>query len=392
MKKNETLTRRGFLTTSAAVTTGAMLTACGASKTLTNETKEEKIIYRTLGRTNLKLPIVSMGVMRADNPNLVTAALKLGMTHFDTAHVYQGGKNEEMVGNIFQNIPRDSFTMATKIHPGREQLSTAKFLEKLDISLKRLKMDYVDILYLHSAKNREFTLNEEYLNALTKAQEQGKTRYIGVSTHSHEPEVLQAAIDAKIYDVALVAYNFKQDHRKEMDEMIAKAANAGIGIVGMKTMAGGFLDKAKTKPVNCKAALKWALNNPNIHTTIPGFTTFDQLMENFSVMADLKLTADEEKDLALAFNESGLFCNGCKQCVAQCKKHLPIPDLMRAYMYNYGYNYPAKAKDTVAACNISNNPCEDCSECIVHCVKQFNVAEKIADISRIQHVPNEFLA
>jgi hypothetical protein len=71
---------------------------------------------RMLGRTGIEVPIVSMGVMNADNPNLVRAALDGGIFLLDTAHGYQEGRNEEMLGTVIKDRKRDSFVLATKVH------------------------------------------------------------------------------------------------------------------------------------------------------------------------------------------------------------------------------------------------------------------------------------
>ena len=82
----------------------------------------------------------------------------------------------------------------------------------------------------------------------------------------------------------LPRYNFNLTYLEELDDAIARGSAAGLGIVAMKTMAGGFFDKERTQPINATAALKWAMNNPNVHTSIPGMTAFDMLDENIKVM------------------------------------------------------------------------------------------------------------
>ena len=67
--------------------------------------KKESFIYRSLGKTGIRIPIVSMGVMNANNPQLVQAALDAGIVLFDTAHMYQGGRNEEMIGKVIKGSP-----------------------------------------------------------------------------------------------------------------------------------------------------------------------------------------------------------------------------------------------------------------------------------------------
>lgn len=389
--------RRNFIKTGVAGLAGAAI--------LPNvlRGKEKKpFIYRTLGKTGIKLPIVSMGVMNADNPKLVEAALDAGIFHLDTAHVYQRGKNEEMVGQVIKNRPRDAFVISTKIlgsHADRktglftEKTTAADFIKDFEISLKRLELEYVDILYLHSAKRKEAVLFEPLIGALQKLKKQGKTRFVGVSTHRNEPEVLRAAADSKVYDVVLTAYNFKQSHVAEVEKAIAYAAGKGIGIVAMKTQAGVYWDKEKQNPINMKAALKWALQNENVHTAIPGFTSFDQLTLDISVMADLTLTPREREDLRLGKKAvlTGLYCQQCEKCLPQCGQKFDIPTLMRSYMYAYGYKNLALARETFAAVELSKLPCTDCHTCKVKCTMGFNIREKILHIARIQDIPADFL-
>ncbi len=350
--------------------------------------RREGYIYRTLGRTGVVLPIVSMGVMNADNPELVRAALDAGLVHLDTANVYQRGRNEEMIGQVIKGRPRDSFFIATKVKEDE------KFMELFDISLQRLGLDYVDILYLHNLSKRDNVLKPENLEVMEKAKKSGKARFIGVSTHSNEPEVIRAAIEAKIYDVVLTGYNFRKDYIKDLDAAIAEAAAAGVGIIAMKTMAGAFWDRQRTQPINTKAALKWALNNPNITTAIPGMTTFDQLKSNLEVVKDIKLTPEELYDLKLgeAQNMAGLYCQGCQRCVPQCPKALPIPEMMRAYMYAYGYKNLGAAHELVSSLDLPENPCAGCEQCSVRCAFRFDVRERMIDINRLKAVPADFFA
>lgn len=403
--KKSALNRRDFLKVglTGLVTTGAAGLLLADDKKKKQDTKKqstaasgpqppggrrEGFIYRTLGRTGVVLPVVSMGVMNSDNPELVRAALDSGLVHLDTAHGYQRGRNEEMIGQVLKGRPRESFFIATKVREGE------KFLEMVGISLQRLGLDYVDILYLHNLSKRDNVLAEENLKVMEQVKKSGQARFIGLSTHSNEPEVIRAAIEARIYDVVLTGYNFRKDYIKDLDAAIAEAAGAGLGIVAMKTMAGAFWDKERTQPINTKAALKWALNNPNITTAIPGMTTFDQLKSNLDVVRDLKLTPEELYDLKMAEtqNLAGLYCQGCQRCLPQCPKGLPIPEMMRAYMYAYGYKNLAAAHELVSSLNLPDNPCTGCSICSVSCAFKFDVRERMVDINRLKSVPAEFFA
>jgi len=101
MKEKVGMGRRNFVKTGISGLAGvAILPSFLKSKEakgITEPGKRDEFIYRKLGKTGIELPIVSMGVMNADNPNLVASALDAGIIHLDTAHGYQNGKNEEMI-------------------------------------------------------------------------------------------------------------------------------------------------------------------------------------------------------------------------------------------------------------------------------------------------------
>jgi len=366
------------------------------------DVKKDGFIYRRLGKTGVTLPIVSMGVMNSDNENLIRAALDAGFIHLDTAHGYIRGRSEEQIGKVLKGRPRDSYFIATKV-PGepvadnRSRLFTAEtkaepFLEKFDLSLKRLGLDYVDVLYLHNVLYRDAVLFEPLMRALESVKKSGKARFVGVSTHSNEHEVIRAAIESKLYDVALIAYNFRKDNLAELDKAIVEANAAGLGLIAMKTLAGGYFDRQRTQPINTKAALKWALGNAGITTAIPGMTSLDQLETNLGVVKDIKLTDEEKKDLKLAPAEGGLYCQGCQQCLSQCPRELPIPALMRSYMYAYGYRNLGEAHDLVVSLGVGEDPCAGCDSCAVRCAKGFDVRERAMDIARLGRLPGDFFA
>ena len=140
--------------------------------------KERKFVYRTLGKTGLKLPVINMGVMNSDNPNLIRAALDSGILLLDTAHGYMGGRNEEVIGSVIKGRPRDSFFISSKVSPAQDRrtgvynegATTEEFLKKLDLSLKRLGLDYVDILCHHGVSRRESAQFEPVLQGAREGE------------------------------------------------------------------------------------------------------------------------------------------------------------------------------------------------------------------------------
>jgi len=399
--KDRRIGRRDFMKTTLAGCGGLFLLSSEAkgqeTKMVDSKGKERKFVYRTLGRTGLKLPVINMGVMNSDNPNLIRAALDSGIVLLDTAHGYMGGRNEETIGSVIKGRPRDSFMIGSKVSlpqdrsTGRylEGATTDEFLKKLDISLKRLGVDHVEILYHHGVSNKESVVYEPVLKAMEKAKKEGKIRFAGISTHMNEPEVVHATVDSKFYDVILVAYNFQQKHYTEVRSAIARAAQAGIGIVGMKAIRGGFRQTPSVQ--SASAALKWVLQDPNVHTIVPGFTAFEEMETDLAVLENPNLTEDEKKTLQKDASLTSLYCQGCGQCLKQCRDQLPVPDLMRAYMYTYAYRNLALAQDLLLSLELPSRACEDCSQCSVKCSVGFNVPAKIRDVARLKDVPTEFI-
>lgn len=405
MKRDSGTTRREFLQIGAAALAGAALTGPGDAAVAQPSEKQrsQELVHRTLGRTGLRLPIVSMGSTYA--VNLVRAALEGGMVYIHTSGDYSSGEHERLVGKAVRGRDRDSFVVATSAElpytwyrSGKSrdlgtEVDSKKIVESLEGSLQRLQLDYVDIYYLGSLGNRRSVMHEPYLEAFERLKKEGKMRFAGISTHENEPAVIRAATESGFWDIALTAFNFKQTHREQVRAAIHDAAEAGLGIVAMKTQAGVYWDRARKRKINMKAALKWALADEHVHTAIPAFSNFEEMEEDLAVAANPTMTSEERADLDLGddLGYSGHYCQQCGQCRAQCPADLDIPLLMRGYMYAYAHRQPAKAKHTLRAWKASNIACGQCEQCSVDCAVGLDVRSRALDMARLLDVPGQLL-
>ena len=350
-----------------------------ASKTQTKDTGP-KFTYRTLGNTGLKPTAVGFGCMVTSDQTVVERAADIGITYFDTARGYQGGNNERMVGAALK-AKRNSLILSSKTHSGTKEQA----LSDLDTSLKELGTDHLDIWYLH-AKTRGDQLTDGLLEAQEIAKKAGKIRFSGVSTHSGHKDVIEAAIAKKPhFDVVLASYNFTMG--ETLDPLLKNAKDAGIGIVAMKVMAGGFRQIRQGNPRYdvfkrdgaMLSMLKWVLRNKNVDTTVPSITDFDQLDQNLKAMSEF-YTNDDEKLLAARLEHiAPLYCRMCGECDGICAKGLPVADLIRYVSYAEGYGEFAMARQQYLdlPSHLQNVRCGECSECSIQCPHGVRVSERV---------------
>ena len=395
--------RRGFISASIGglVTAGAAVLTPGRlfaqEKPVVPEQKSGgEIMYRTLGKTGIDMPIVSMGVMNSNNPEVVQASYEHGVRHFDTAAAYQYGRNEQMVGTVIKKLGvRDKVIIATKEpRPRRDAGMTDQQLKQevfdlCDGSLKRLKTDYVDILYYHNVTRPEDFNDPVLMEGMADLKKQGKIRAAGVSTHSGMASVLNEVAKGGVYDVVLTAINVTMADDSDLHQAIAGAAKKGIGVIAMKTQAGGGRlpnpDSLKeySGPTIATASLKWVLRNENITTAIPGYDNFQHMKEDFSVAYGIDYTEDEEKFLGDNRITLGMaFCRQCKKCVASCPHKVDIPSLMRTHMYaaQYANFHQARATLKSIAKEHSLATCGSCESCAAKCANQVDIARRIENL------------
>lgn len=357
----EGLTRRTFLALSAAVPAAGLVPGGALAA-------PPVPAYRTLGRTGLRVSEVGMGVMISSDPALVRAALDAGVTYFDTARSYMGGRNEEILAEGLGDRRRDA-VIATKCH---HLGSAERVAASVEQSLRALRTDAIDVLLLHGLASRAQVLLPEHLEAVESLKKAGKIRFSGVSTHSNMAEVLDAAVEAKAYDVVLTSFNFQSP--PEVLAAVSRAAAAGVGVVAMKIMTGGYSMQAFPGLNPYQSALRWVLEHEAVATTIPSMATFDQVRENAAVMGTKHTWRDDFALEMYAGVVGGRYCRGCGACTGQCRYGADVPAALRAAMYAEGYGRPELAREVLAAARL---PCGSCEGCSVTCRFGVSVAERV---------------
>lgn len=387
MKNQSLINRRRFLQLSA-ISGAASLIPVSADAAVT-PLQPSTMPYRALGKTGLSLSVFSLGPIRGNSAAMIKAAFRAGVNHFDSGHAYREGQTDLLLGGMIKrgDLPRDKVVLSTKVkmHDNvPDDTYEEVFRQRFDQSLERLGVPFVDLFYYHEALTTAEVVDPRIHKLLLEAKQSGKTRFIGISIHGYEPDMLQAVIDAKIYDVVMMYYNYKQKDSDLIKQRVEQAAQAGIGILAMKVMAGA-------KGVDGASAMKWALQNKHITTALMGCGSFDEYEADLDAALNLEMTLEDKQRLDLACGNDDIYCQQCQQCKSQCPRHLPIPEIMRSYMYLYGYNEPLEAKKVLDELAIFNSPCDSCAQCTIQCTAGFDIAQKISKVTRLQQTPVEFL-
>jgi len=134
------------------------------------------------------------------------------------------------------------------------------------------------------------------------------------------------------------------------------------------------------------ALLKWVLRHESITTAIPGYTTYEQMVQNFSVAYNLGYTPAEQEFISNKKNVAeAQFCRQCRQCVGDCPNGVMIPELMRTHMYALQYKDQWLARDTMAsmAPGKALDACMGCDSCLAKCRHHVDIARKIQHLKQI---------
>lgn len=377
-KGSKGMNRREFLKVGLVGTTSAFVGGNAFAETAQHAASEPFVfpapVYRTLGRTGMKITVVSFGAMLTPESEVIAIALDHGVNYVDTARVYMRGKNEETVGKALQGR-RNRVYLATKT----KSASKADVIKDVETSLKELNTDHIDVIQLHNLTDtdKDRISNPETKEALLKLKKDGKVRFFGVTTHKNQAEVLNALVDDKdrFFDTALVSYNFKCD--KSITEAIARAAKENIGIIAMKTQAGGYVTKEMGLISPNQAALKWALQNTNITAAIPGMRNMAELREDIAVMGMPFKYADQRILERYSAAIEPYYCTMCGQCEGTCPQGVEISTINRSLMYAEGYKSPELARTTYREATVSALACLDCSDCVAQCARGLNISAKM---------------
>lgn len=328
---------------------------------------------RRLGKTNLEVSVIGFGgipIQRVDEDlaiKLLKESYNKGINFIDTARGYN--QSEELIGTAVEKIGRENFVIATKSMK-RDYMGMK---EDVEISLKNLKTDYIDLYQFHNVRSMEelntITSDKGALKALKEAKEKGLIKEIGIT--GHNPEILEKALDLGEFSTVQCPYNPVE---RQAEELFKKANDMEIGIIVMKPLAGGAITKGEL-------SLRFIVDNPNVTVAIPGMESIEQVNENSLVGIDMrKLTKEEEEELFGEANSLGAeFCRRCGYCLP-CPQGIDIPVQFLMEGYYTRYNLKDWAQERYDAMENRATNCVECGQCEPRCPYNLPIRKMLKNV------------
>ena len=394
-----------------------------------------KMTYRRQNGTGEQISLLGFGMMRlpreqADVDRLVDYAIAHGINYFDTAPMYGGGHNEDVVGQTLSRYPRDKYYIATKMSNQNPALwPFEKSREMYENSFRKLRVDYIDYYLLHSIggggvdnlKGR--FIDNGLLDFLVKEREAGRIRHLGFSYHGDVAafDWLLDHNDQYHWDFVQIQMNYldwrhagrgRRRGDADAEYLYGRLEKLGIQAVIMEPIRGGGLanvaDEIReqmqaVRPDDSPATwgFRWVGSHANVLTALSGMNRMEHLEENIRTFSPLQPCTEAENELLarIADQMAGFPTIGCTTCAycmpcpygvdipanfafynkAVTEKMLPLPEpaaadyaeRQDAFIRAYREAIPAEKRATT---------CVDCGQCLAKCPQQIRIPNQMSRI------------
>lgn len=369
-----------------------------------------------LTKINIKnrdeLSVLGFGCLRlpADETkaiNLIREAVENGINYFDTAYIYQAGKNEILLGKSLEGGYRKKVKIATKLPPYMvNSLDSAKKI--LSTQLTRLKTDYIDYYLLHMLTDKAMFDKMESLGVLKWLEEEkrkGTINNIGFSFHGSKLD-FELIVKAYDWDFCQIQYNYLDEYNQATRSGLELAHSLGIPVIIMEPLRGGKLVNnlphnvikafnsydAKRSPAEW--ALRWIWNHKEVNVILSGMNNEEQLEENIRIARNAEPDSLSDKELKIFENVKGIMaektkipCTACGYCMP-CPHGVNIPGCFSSYNDKYlldDKSYKWKYIQTLGGLSATPafaSQCQECGKCEIHCPQKIQIRKQLKTVSR----------
>lgn len=363
--------------------------------------------YKQYGNTNMKVSAIGMGTMRYNDADVksgnfekcaevVLYAHEKGINFFDSAPFYCDDKSEVITGLALSQLPRDSFYISSKVNLGSYggQFSPDIFRKRLETSLSRLKVDYLDFYYLWCLLDLG-SFQKQYdlmYSSFEKAKEEGLIKNITFSSHMQGTQ-LEDVIKTNSFQGMLIGYNALNYRFRQAG--ISAAHQNGMGIVVMNPLGGGLIPSnpkvfdylTQGTDLNvAQAALRFVASHKEITVALCGCTTKQHVDEAVKSVENLiekpaAVIYDEYETKGITLNN---LCTGCAYC-KYCPKDIDIPKFMDAYNEKIlGNRIEDRLKWHWGIPASLASECINCGQCETLCTQHLPIMDRLSEIALLK--------
>ncbi|HHY13638.1 MAG TPA: aldo/keto reductase [Thermoanaerobacterales bacterium] len=330
--------------------------------------------YNILGNTGMKVSRVGFGGIPIQHLNqdkateVINKAIEMDINFFDTARAYTN--SESLFGIALKDYRKDIYIATKSLVRDKEGM-----LAEVEISLKELQTDYIDLYQIHnvgSEEEYEKIIGEDgAYEALKQLEAEGVIKHIGIT--SHKAEIMEKAIESDLFETVQFPFNVLET---EAAEIFKKATDKNLGTIAMKPLAGGALR-------NGRDAIKFLLESPYLDVAIPGMDTVEQVIENATAANDVSLTDKERQELLATAKELGQsFCRRCGYCLP-CSEGINIPYMFLVEAYYTRYDLKDWATQRYLTQDKTAGDCIKCGICETRCPYELPIMEMMEQVESI---------
>jgi len=398
--------RRRFLQGAAALGIGSLAAGPGLAAAARPRVRK----YVPLGRTGLEISDIGFGSGGCKSAELVRYCYEAGVNYFDTAEMYRtrfgGGEHvESLIGEALHDVRKDVVITSKMETEGDEPVEV--LMGRLEKALRRLRTDYIDVFLNHAVNDVERLRHEAWWEFVSRAREQGKIRFTGLSGHGGMLRAcLDHALEHDLVQVILVAYNFGSDpkfyegltkhfdfiaNQEGLPERLERAHAKGVGVVAMKTLMGAKLnDLSRYRwggATMAQAAFRWVLSNPHVDSLVVSMKE-PALVDEYLRASGQRGVGPEQARVLRDYlaHQTGDYCRpACDACESSCPHGVPVADVLRQRMYARRYDDPDKARDGYARLGAGASPCLSCdgAPCAGACPHGLSIAPLARDTAEL---------
>lgn len=331
---------------------------------------------------------------------IVNYAYSHGITYYDTAYFYHGGKSEEFVGKALKEFPRESVIIATKM-PGWALKSEDDLDMYFNEQLRRLQTEYIDYYLFHAVSQGNLSKLYDFncYEFFKRKKEEGKIRNIGFSFHD-TPATLKRLLDDFKWDFAQIQLNYLDWELQDAKTQYSLLCEYNVPCIVMEPVRGGaladlgkeanaLLQEARPDKSIASWAIRYCASLPNVLTVLSGMSNMEQTVDNVNTVSNFEPLSEKEQEvlrkaLKIYREKDKVSCTKCRYCM-DCPSGVDIPlifETYNSYIADMNIDGFRNQYKSIEESKHAHN-CTDCNNCVSLCPQGIEIPKlmhKIRDI------------